>query len=431
MELIIVRHGQSKYNARLSDELGSELTKKGHSQAESLASFLASFDGYLGICSPYLRTVQTASKLATLAKLPFVVHAGPREYYVTSYSHRDLDSNGGVFVPKRDIPGIVYPPDQWHKEGRFFQRESTEVFVDRIKLFWYDLVGREQDKFIVVSHGAPCRVLAEFALGKSYQDCVRLCHEQEDALECLEHHPDSIRNCDAIYIKDGKVEWRRNGEGMAPMADLPTFKDYVKNRGPVDTSNRYCIVMRGFPGSGKSTRGKELLKEFGGGDPNDHIFSTDNQWIPETLEKRRRGETVSEEDEVKEYKRNWNADKLMAAHAENLRLFKYAIDNGVTPVVVDNTNVKVMDMRAYVEYADDNGYVVMIREPNSPWWKKYAHCLNDKKAKKKELEKFIEEMQEHGKHDVPTHIYWKMIDNYQLVVSVEMVLGHPPKTKKK
>jgi len=213
------------------------------------------------------------------------------------------------------------------------------------------------------------------------------------------------------------------------MGEFPKFKDYVENRGPVDTT-RYFIVMRGFPGSGKSTRAKDLLKEFGGGDPNDHILSTDNQWIPETLEKRRRGETVSTEDEVREYKKNWNADKLMAAHAENLKLFKYAVDNGVHPLVLDNTNVKPRDFKAYVEYADDNGYIVTIREPDSPWWKKYAHCLKDRKKHEAEIEKFIDEMREHGKHDVPRHTYWKMIDSWQLNLDVESVLGHPPKTKK-
>ena len=213
MELIIVRHGQSRYNARLSDELDSELTDLGHQQAASAAAGLSrqvDLSGFLAICSPYLRTIQTASKLADL-KVPTVVHCGSREHYVTSYSHKDLDGTGGVFIPRRNYPGIVYPADQWHRDGRFFPREPTETFVERMKLFWYDLVGREQNKFIVVSHGAPCRVLLEFAIGMTQDEAVRLCKKHEDALECVEHNPDTIHNCDAIYIKDGKLEWRRSG----------------------------------------------------------------------------------------------------------------------------------------------------------------------------------------------------------------------------
>jgi len=214
MELIIVRHGQSRYNARLSDELDTELTDVGWEQASSMAAGLSrhvDLSGFLGICSPYIRTVQTSTKLADL-KIPFVVHGGPREYYVTSYSHKDLDGTGGVFISRRDIPGVIYPKDQWHRDGRFFPRESTETFVERIKLFWYDLVGRDQDKFIVVSHGAPCRMLTEFATGISEDDAVKLCNKHENALECIETNPDTIFNCDAIYIKNGKLEWRRSGK---------------------------------------------------------------------------------------------------------------------------------------------------------------------------------------------------------------------------
>ena len=70
------------------------------------------------------------------------------------------------------------------------------------------------------------------------------------------------------------------------------FSKYVeaKDSAPV------VVLMRGFPGSGKSYRAKQILQELGGGDPHGHIFSTDDFWIPTTKELRAAGEHVSDED---------------------------------------------------------------------------------------------------------------------------------------
>lgn len=184
---------------------------------------------------------------------------------------------------------------------------------------------------------------------------------------------------------------------------------------------RTVFILRGFPGSGKSYMAKKLLLQHGGDEA--HIFSTDNYWIPVTRELRRKGDYVSPEDETQEYTSNWNADKLMAAHRNNLDDFKRAVDNGMTPLIVDNVNAKARDFSVYVKYADKAEYEIKIIEPESPVWKKYAYLLKDKKDKKK-LDEFAHELYEINQksHKVPLATIRKMIDKWQSKIDLKELL---------
>ena len=90
-------------------------------------------------------------------------------------------------------------------------------------------------------------------------------------------------------------------------------------------------LMRGVPGSGKSHLGLRLA----GGDTA-KVFSTD-QWF---------------EMQPGGYKANWKMEKLFGAHKWNQNRVRAAMQKGITPVVVDNTNLKAKDARAYVEFAE-------------------------------------------------------------------------------
>jgi hypothetical protein len=186
--------------------------------------------------------------------------------------------------------------------------------------------------------------------------------------------------------------------------------------------SKVCIIMRGVPGSGKSYRANELLIQYGG-NPDGHVFSTDNYFIPVTREMRKSGEYVGPDDELAEYKSNWAIDKLHAAHSNNLREFKNAVDQWVTPVIVDNTNVKARDCRAYVQYAKDNEYEIKIEEPTSPWWKEYAPFLLDKQANSKKVAEFAQLLFSKNKHGVPLDAIRGMLDKWQPNLTVSKILG--------
>lgn len=177
-------------------------------------------------------------------------------------------------------------------------------------------------------------------------------------------------------------------------------------------NKKVLIIMRGIPGSGKSTRANQLLQELGA-NPDGHIFSTDNFWIPKTRESRRQGQSVNDIEEIAEYKANFDTNKLALAHRRNLDEFKRAVDNGVTPLILDNTNVKAFESRAYAEYAEKAEYTIKVEEPTSDWWKEYSPLLKDKKANEKELDKFAHILFEKNKHGVPLQVIKNMIQKWQ------------------
>ena len=96
------------------------------------------------------------------------------------------------------------------------------------------------------------------------------------------------------------------------------------------------IIMRGIPGSGKSTRARELVEAHSG---TATIRSTDNQFMID-------GKYV------------FNPRLLGINHARNLELFESDIVEGIDLVIVDNTNIKKRDYAKYIEFALLHGYSV-------------------------------------------------------------------------
>ena len=111
----------------------------------------------------------------------------------------------------------------------------------------------------------------------------------------------------------------------------------------VSKPNQELIVMRGIPGAGKSTKAKTLVKEG-------KIHSTD------TL--------IEEAGDYREFFAKMITEKdftpLSRMHSKNLKNAIESMEAGITPVVVDNTNIKQNECKSYVVaalkmgYADDN-----------------------------------------------------------------------------
>jgi hypothetical protein len=204
------------------------------------------------------------------------------------------------------------------------------------------------------------------------------------------------------------------------------FSKWLENRETLRTNNKkILLVLRGPSGSGKSTKAKVLLAKYGG-NPDRHIISTDNQWIPETLAKRRNGEFVSDEEETKEYIRNFDKDKLTAAHANTLVKFKEAVDQGITPLIADNTFCSISEIRPYADYAEQRGYEVKMEYPNSPWWKELAPALGNKKANQDQIIKSANELQKRQKHGVPFESILSMLDRWDHNPTMADILGREP-----
>jgi len=137
-------------------------------------------------------------------------------------------------------------------------------------------------------------------------------------------------------------------------------------------------IMRGLSGSGKSTLANELGK-------NGVVVSSDNYFMEEGVYK-------------------FDPDKLRAAHTSAQNQVEKAMQQGISPIVADNTNVRAWEMKPMVLLAIKYGYKVEVKEPNTPW------KLNPVELAKR------------NKHGVPQDVIEKKLQQWDKDVSLENIL---------
>jgi len=253
------------------------------------------------------------------------------------------------------------------------------------------------------------------------------------------------------------------------------FNNWLENK---TMNQKVCWIMRSLPGGGKSTKAKEIVAQAGV-KPDGHIFATDN-WFhpianklrglghitPESLslevayefceeikkfwyaakwstvkadgedaflqfkalaDKNRYYEALSAAQqmanifELVEYRDNWHGSKLKAAHGDNLTKFKLAVDQGVTPLIVDNTNIVKDRILPYSDYAKKAGYEIKIQEPTSPHWSANRNLLSDKYMNRDKLDAFAKELADKNTHGVPYDSIKKMISQWQYNLTPKML----------
>ena len=103
--------------------------------------------------------------------------------------------------------------------------------------------------------------------------------------------------------------------------------------------NQELIIMRGIPGSGKSTKAKTLVGKG-------KIHSTDD--------------VISSKGDYNKFfddmKASGSFAPLSAVHGENLNNAVEDMLRGITPIVIDNTNIRPFESKAYIENALKLGY---------------------------------------------------------------------------
>lgn len=160
---------------------------------------------------------------------------------------------------------------------------------------------------------------------------------------------------------------------------------------------RVLIIMRGAPGCGKSHLSRQIVEMTVGSTYSNyqtHIFSTDDFYM------------------VNGHYR-YEKTRLPEAHEWNQRRVSTVAKQGLSPIIVDNTNIEIWEMEPYAKTAIYNGYYLEIMEPKTPWARK-AYQLAKRNI-----------------HSVPVTVIRRMLDNYQNGVDGEYLkekfrLSYPP-----
>lgn len=124
-------------------------------------------------------------------------------------------------------------------------------------------------------------------------------------------------------------------------------------------------LMRGLPSCGKSTLARELAGTTGVICETDEFFYTQ----------------IGESSDNYDY----SADRLDDARVWNLQRFQNALRDRISPIVVDRGNGLNAETQEYVLLAQQQGYAVELKEPNSPWWQELRVLLKYRQYVSSEL----------------------------------------------
>ncbi|KAF5295317.1 hypothetical protein FQA39_LY13182 [Lamprigera yunnana] len=114
---------------------------------------------------------------------------------------------------------------------------------------------------------------------------------------------------------------------------------------------RVLIFMRGLPGSGKSYLARSIIDHtFGSTEYYNLILSTDDYFLHKSSGTYR-----------------YDPSKIQEAHEWNQQRAYKQMSSGISPVIIDNTNTQMWEMKAYAMMAANFGYIVEIVEPFTPW----------------------------------------------------------------
>lgn len=157
------------------------------------------------------------------------------------------------------------------------------------------------------------------------------------------------------------------------------------------------ILMRGLPGSGKSTKAKMLAEAAQSLGLSVGIYSTDDFFVQD-------GRYV------------FNPDKIVEAHGWNRERVANAMRDGQNVVIVDNTNTTLWECEHYLKLADTACYEVEFQEPDSSWWLENRHLLGSPTILKTKAfqEQYADLLVSKNTHGVPKAGILKMIQRWEI-----------------
>ena len=142
--IYVTRHGQTDWNVqkKVMGRCDEPLNENGMLQATYTKNNLSNIDIDLIICSPLLRTKQTADVINKDRNLPII--------YDERVIERDFGEFEGLQTNEFDFNGYW----DYYKNLQFEKAENIQAFFDRIYKFLNDIVDCYKDKnILIVTHG--------------------------------------------------------------------------------------------------------------------------------------------------------------------------------------------------------------------------------------------------------------------------------------
>jgi hypothetical protein len=165
------------------------------------------------------------------------------------------------------------------------------------------------------------------------------------------------------------------------------------------------VIMRGVPGSGKSTRAMEVA----GGDDG-CIFSADKYFVRDGVYR-------------------FDMNEIWPAHKQCRIKSSEAMAAGRPLVIIDNTNIRVRDIKPYAKEGLKHGYEVTVEYPTSEWWVRLERLLRNRDDNWPRLLKVADMLAGKNVHGVNRETIISMMEKWQflddLPARLELWRGEP------
>ncbi|XP_055373309.1 NEDD4-binding protein 2 [Condylostylus longicornis] len=238
--------------------------------------------------------------------------------------------------------------------------KSQELIINQL----YEIFGYDKEIIEIVCE----------AQNWKFEDCIENLVSYGENLnndEETKQNNNNIKDSYATAIKNGKEKFESvihnfsenkiNNLGAVPKHPNvdEKYNELILNDKKIKfiadhiiSGHKIMVLMRGPPGCGKSYLARQLVKFL---DPpgkydyktficsaDDYFYDINDRYV-------------------------YQPEKISDAHEFNQKKVRKKALEGWSPLIIDNTNIKIWEMLVYVQIAIQYGYLIEILEPLTPW----------------------------------------------------------------